>query len=107
MREASFTLPLVDGHGHPVEWLHEELVTVIVLRFGSCTKTEVTGAWSDNGKLLAEKGRRYTVAVSDGAEDVALLDIAAHYAKRAAQKALYHVSRHGAVQIINLETEGK
>lgn len=103
MREASFILPLADNHGHEIEWLHEELVTVIVLRFGGCTMADVTGAWSDNGKLYLEPGRRYTVAVAEDKDDAALLDIAAQYAKRAAQKALYYVSRNGRVMIVNLE----
>lgn len=106
MREASFTLPTVDAFGHTIEWLHEEMVTVLVLRYGSAEMTDVLVATTDQ-RLVLTPARRYRVTLAEDRDDAALLDLAAQYARRAAQAKLHYVSRHGRAMTINLNDEGK
>ena len=106
MREASFILPLADNHGHEIEWLHEELVTVLVLRFGGCAMANVNVASAVKGLLRTTPSREYRVVAEwvDGEAERDLLNTAKLYAKRAAQKVLVFKTMSGTV--LNYDIEG-
>ena len=98
MREASFILPLGDDE------LHQELVTVLVLRFGGCLTADVNAASAVRGLLRTDPSREYRVAFEwyDGTSERDLLALGKTYATRAGQATFRFKTTGGTI----INTEG-
>lgn len=103
MREARIILPKADNAGKSLDHAHAELAMMLCKAFGGATATDSNGMWvSPSGKLYAEPGTAYDVAMEDKAEnDVTLRSIAVRFGRLCQQEAMYVRYASGAVEIVD------